>query len=127
MSLNGPGPLWAKTILLVEDNDDLRQMFADALRFAGFVVVQASDGLQALRILENDRPDLLVLDIVLPSVDGLSIRDEILAHTDTKDIPIVIVTGSAETFSHRLRNDCVLRKPVLPDQLVKTVRACMKP
>ena len=126
MSLNGPGPLWAKTILLVEDNDDLRQMFADALRFAGFVVVQASDGLQALRILENERPDLLVLDILLPSVDGLSIRDEILAHTDTKDIPIVIVTGSADTYSHRLRNDCVLRKPVMPDQLVKTVRACMK-
>jgi CheY-like chemotaxis protein len=119
LSLTDSGARWVKTILLVEDDDDLRQMFADALRFAGFKVQQASDGLEALRILENGSPDLIVLDLVLPGVDGLSVRDEILAHIETRDIPIVIVTGSAETFAHRLRGDCVLRKPVLPDKLVE--------
>jgi CheY-like chemotaxis protein len=125
VALDGHVTVEARTILLVEDNDDLRHMFADALRFAGFNVVEARDGLAALHVLENHHPDLIVLDLVLPGVDGLSIRDEILAHTETRDIPIVIVTGSAETFGRRLRDDCVLRKPVMPDKLVKTVRKCL--
>jgi DNA-binding response OmpR family regulator len=123
--LNGPGADGAKKILLVEDDDDLRHMFADALRFAGFDVTQAPDGLAALHILENGHPDLIVLDLVLPGIDGLSIRDEILAHTETRRIPIVIVTGSAEAFGRRIRNDCVLHKPVMPDKLVRTVRNCL--
>ena len=125
MPLKDSGALWVKTILLVEDDDDLRQMFADALRFAGFNVRQAPDGLHALRILETESPDLIVLDLVLPGVDGLSVRDEILAHLETRHIPIVIVTGSADTFADRLRGDCVLRKPVMPDKLVETVRKCL--
>lgn len=126
MALDGRVTVEARTILLVEDDDDLRHMFADALRFAGFTVVEARDGLAALHVLENDHPDLIVLDLVLPGVDGLSVRDEILAHTETRDIPIVIVTGSAETFGPRLRGDCVLQKPVLPDRLVQTVRKCLQ-
>ena len=125
MPLNGLGSLWAKKILLVEDDDDLREFFADTLRVSGLSVQQAPDGLTALHILENDAPDLIVLDLGLPDVDGLSIRDELLAHTDTRDIPVVVVTASAETFGHRLRDDCVLRKPVTAIELVDTVRRCL--
>ena len=125
MASDAEAPRWDKTILVVEDNDDLRQIFADSLKFSGFSVREASDGLEALHVIENTPPDLVVLDLVLPTLDGLSVRDEILAHVETRRIPIVIVTGSAEEFSHKLRGDCVLRKPVAPDTLVATVRNCL--
>lgn len=118
-------PRWSKTILIVEDDGDLRHMFADALKFSGFSVQEAANGLEALRMIEDDPPDLVVLDVVLPVLDGLSVRDEILAHARTRDIPIVVVTGSVDEPGKKLRADCVLRKPVAPDTLVATVRKCL--
>lgn len=116
----------SKTILIVEDSDDLRELFVDTLRFSGFRVLEARDGVDALRIIENRPPDLVVLDLGLPTLDGLSVRDEILSHLNTRDIPIVVVTGSAQQFADKLRGDCVLQKPVAPAQLVATIRNCLR-
>jgi two-component system chemotaxis response regulator CheY len=115
--------LWTKTVLVVEDDHDLRHIFASALRFAGYLVQEASDGLQALQMIEGgDPPHLIVLDLYLPMLDGLSVRDEVLAHEETRGIQIVVVTGSSEDFGNRLSGDFVLRKPVTPDHLVAAVR-----
>jgi CheY-like chemotaxis protein len=115
--------LWKKTVLVVEDDHDLRHLFANALRFAGYLVQEASDGLQALQMLEGgDPPQLIVLDLYLPMLDGLSVRDEVLAHEETRSIQIVVVTGSSENFGQRLSDDDILRKPVTPDHLVAAVR-----
>ena len=117
---------WHATILIVEDDDDLREVFARALSLAGFRVREAADGPAALRLIESYPPDLVLLDIGLPTLDGLSVRDEILAHAETRDMPIVIVTAGADRHAHRLRDDCVLRKPVTTDRLIATVRDCLK-
>jgi DNA-binding response OmpR family regulator len=115
-----------QTILIVEDNEELRRMYAAALSVAGFDARQAADGLEALRYLEgNDPPDLIVLDLTLPHVSGYVVREEIAAHAQTRDIPIVIVTGSSSPLD-KLDVACVLRKPVAPDQLVWTVRSCLR-
>jgi CheY-like chemotaxis protein len=119
-------PRWRDTVLIVEDNDDLREMFARCLTLAGFRVREAADGPEALRTIESYPPNLVLLDIGLPTLDGLSVRDEIRAHAETRDIPIVIVTGGADRHKHRLRNDCVLRKPVTFDRLIATVREWLK-
>ena len=119
-------PRWHTSILIVEDDDDLREVFAKSLTLAGFRVREATDGPEALRAIESQPTDLVVLDIGLRTLDGLSVRDEILAHAETRDIPIVIVTADADRYAHRLRNDCVLRKPVTPDHLIATVRECLK-
>jgi DNA-binding response OmpR family regulator len=118
-------PPWQKTVLVVEDDTDLRHVFANALRFAGFMVREASDGVQALHMIEGDPPNLIVLDLYLPMLDGLSVRDEVRAHEETRRTRILIVTGSPEDFGQRLRGDYVLRKPVTPDHLVAAVRACL--
>jgi CheY-like chemotaxis protein len=89
-------------------------------------VREAADGPEALRTIESYPPNLVLLDIGLPTLDGLSVRDEIRAHAETRDIPIVIVTGGADRHKHRLRNDCVLRKPVTFDRLIATVREWLK-
>lgn len=113
-----------KRILVVEDNADLRRLFRTALSLAGYHVDEAADGLDALRIIENSAPDLVVLDLMLRSLDGRSVQQELAAHAFTRDIPIVVVTGSLLEISG-VNVSCVLRKPVMPDQLVDTVRHCI--
>ena len=115
----------AKRILVVEDNTDLRRMFKTALALAGFDVAEAGDGLEALRVVEERPPDLVVLDLMLHALDGISVQQELAARPATAAIPVVIVTGSA-IDTDRLEVACVLRKPVMPDELVRTVRQCLK-
>jgi CheY-like chemotaxis protein len=113
-----------KRILIVEDDVDLRRMFRTVLAMAGYEVEEAGDGVDALQLLENRLPDLIILDLVLRSLDGLSVQQELASRAITREIPIVIVTGSTiDTAS--LDVACVLRKPVMPDELVKTVRSCL--
>ena len=113
-----------QTILIVEDDADLRRVWRLALQLEGYDVEEAGDGIAALRHLDNHPPDLVVLDLGLPALDGLSVQQEIAAHAVTRAIPIVIVTGSGRDLSH-VDVNCVLRKPIGPDQLVETVRRCM--
>jgi CheY-like chemotaxis protein len=58
-------------------------------------------------------------------LDGLSVHDELVAHAETRDVPIVVVTGSKQDLRERLETACVLRKPVMPDHLLHTVRQCL--
>ena len=111
-------------ILIVEDDEQLRQLYRTTLSLAGFDVRQAGDGLQALREIDRDPPDLIVLDLGLPNVSGFGVQQEIAAHAHTRDIPVVVVTGSTLDLND-LNVPCVLRKPVAPDDLVAAVRRCV--
>jgi DNA-binding response OmpR family regulator len=111
-------------ILIVEDDPDLRRMWRLALTLEGFEVSEAEDGLDALRLVEERPPDLIVLDLGLPRLSGLSVQQEIAAHVVTRDLPVVIVTASEEELGH-VPVPCILRKPVTPDQLVQAVRKCL--
>ena len=112
------------TILVVEDDAALRGMFVTALRMAGFGVQEAPNGYEAIHSVDRHRPDLIVLDLLLPGFGGLGVQKEIADRAVTKHIPIVIVTGSTRELDH-LPVACVLRKPVDPDELVATVRRCL--
>src|SRR6476620_10517654 len=101
-------------ILLVEDNADLRQIFRMALRFEGFEVKEAADGYEALRLLEGGAAQLVVLDLGLPHVDGLTVLREMQGK---HRVPVVVVTASSEDVS-RFDVECVLWKPVTPAKLV---------
>jgi two-component system, OmpR family, response regulator RpaA len=114
-----------KRILIVEDDTDLRRMFKISLSLAGFDVEEAGDGIDALRIIEAAPPDLVVLDLMLQTLDGLSVQQELAARAVTALIPIVIVTGSTIP-TDGIDVACVLRKPVMPDELVRTVQHCLK-
>ncbi len=119
-----PAPLQRQTVLVVEDDPDLRNLFRDALKFGGFNVREASDGLPALQMIEDTPPDLVVLDIGLPSLDGVSVREEIAARAATRRLPVVIVTG-LNVEGTLFKADCVLRKPVTPEELIAAVRHCL--
>ena len=113
-----------KRVLIVEDDTDLRRMFRTSLALAGYEVDEAGDGVDALRIVEDRLPDLIVLDLVLRALDGISVQQELAARTVTSRIPIVIVTGST-IATDALPVARVLRKPVMPDELIRTVKQCM--
>jgi two-component system KDP operon response regulator KdpE len=111
-------------ILIVEDDEPLRRMVRHALTLAQYDVQEAGDGLQALRLLDTDPPDAVILDLGLPVISGHAVRAEIAAHAHTRDIPVIVITGSAGEHDG-LGVACVLRKPFEVDQLVKTVRGCI--
>ena len=113
-----------RRILIVEDDEDLRHLFRIALTLEGFDVEEAGDGLEALRRLDHAPPDLVVLDLMLPFVGGAVVLQEIASQVFTRDIPVVIITGSTADLSD-LKASCVLRKPFAPGELVQTVRECL--
>jgi two-component system phosphate regulon response regulator PhoB len=113
-----------QTILVVEDDEDLRRLFRTALTIAGYDVEEAGDGLEALHKIDQAPPDLVVLDLMLPHVSGVAVRQEIAAHVLTRQIPVVITTGLTLDVGE-IEADCVLRKPVSPDQLLAAVQDCL--
>jgi DNA-binding response OmpR family regulator len=113
-----------QTVLVVEDDAAVRRMYRAALSFAGFVVLEADDALAALRSLDQYPVDLVILDLMLPTLSGLAVQQEIAAHSHTANLPVVIVTGSDMSLD-AVDVACILRKPVTPEQLVDAVRSCL--
>jgi DNA-binding response OmpR family regulator len=116
------------TILVVEDDADVRSLYHMALSMAGYHVVAVGDGIAALRYLDTDRPDGIVLDLGLPRLAGRDVQQEIAAHAETRDIPIIVATGlPAHEHVNVAEVQCVLQKPVKPDELVDAAKRCFPP
>jgi len=84
-----------KNILLVEDNEVNRRLAGFLLRSQGYQVHEATTALEAFEMLKNDRPDLIVMDIQLPGMDGLEITRKLKEQPATADIPVIAVTSYA--------------------------------
>ena len=116
-----------KTVLVVDDERQIAEIARDYLRHAGFDVITASDGASALALARAERPDLIVLDLALPRVDGLEV-----ARTLRRDsnVPIIMLTARVEE-DDRLRGlevgaDDYITKPFSPRELVARVRAVLR-
>ena len=112
-------------VLIVEDDEDLRRMYRTALAFARYDVHDVGDGLDALLHLDSNPPDLVVLDLGLPSVSGHVVRQAIAGDPVTRHIPVVVVTGATGDLES-LDVTCVLKKPVSPDRLIDAVRTALR-
>jgi CheY-like chemotaxis protein len=112
------------TILLVEDDSATRELFDYALRLSGLAVVAARDGLAGLRAIEQQVPDAVVLDLDLPNVSGIDVHQEIVSHAETRDIPIIIVTGTSWRAPAGVFR--TLRKPITSDVLVTVVQQALR-
>jgi two-component system cell cycle response regulator DivK len=116
------GPL----VLVVDDFADNRDMYARFLEFSGFQTMQASNGQEALDKAFATRPDLVVMDLSLPGLDGWEATRLLKGDPRTKEVPVVAVTGHALSGSgERARAagcDSYLSKPCLPVDLVAEIR-----
>ena len=96
------------------------------MRTAGYAVTAVEDGADALHQIEYSRPALVVLDLALPRVGGRDVHRELKARPDTRNIPVIVVSGTdmADVDAKQFAN--VLRKPCDPDRLVDAVDQCLR-
>jgi len=116
------GPL----ILVVDDYEDAREMYAEYLRFCGFRVAEARNGNEALEQAFTLMPDLILMDLSLPGMDGWEATRQLKADERTRQIPVVALTGhalaGASEGAKKAGCDSFVTKPCLPDDLVVEVR-----
>jgi two-component system, cell cycle response regulator DivK len=116
----------APLILVVDDYQDAREMYAEYLQFSGFRVAEASNGTEAVRQAVDLKPDLILMDLSLPGMDGWEATRRLKADDSTRHIPIVALTGhalaGASDGAKRAGCDSFVTKPCLPDDLVVEVR-----
>ena len=86
-----------RTVLIVEDSDDARYFMRLALEQLGYLVVEAENGAVALEVAERERPDIILMDLSLPIMDGLAATEKIRSRDVLRGIPIVAVTAHQET------------------------------
>jgi DNA-binding response OmpR family regulator len=111
-----------KKVLLVEDNSELLELLRLCFKAAGFAVATAPNGVAALELTRSQAPDVIVLDLMLPELDGLAVCDILRKDPATAAIPIIMLTGLSGQLS-RLAGlesgaDDYLVKPVKPNDLV---------
>jgi len=110
-----------KTILVVEDEFDVQQVVADVLRDEGFEVRVCGNGREALVSLRKQRPDLVVMDTMMPILSGLQVLEEMEKSLELKDVPVILMSETALPASEPRRWRVLLRKPFRLEQLLESV------
>lgn len=122
MSLN------AARVLVVEDHDQARKLVEDLLISEGFDVISAVNGAEALRMLKTMTPDLIVLDLLLPWVNGVEVLSTLRQSAVLTRVPVLVTTGSStqEGDLARFGPLVILRKPLDIETVVKTVHTLLE-
>ena len=115
-----------KRILVVEDQEDNRRIMRDLLASAGYELIEAADGEAGVRLAEAERPDLILMDIQLPVLDGYEATRRIKQNPELRAIPIVVVTSYAlsgdDVKAMQAGSDAYVAKPFSPRELLATIR-----
>ena len=120
----------ADRVLIVEDFADSRDMYMEFLQAQGFEVTGAEDGLAALRAIESATPDVVVLDVALPKLDGLSVLRKLRADARYAGLPVLTLSASLgadyQKAAMAAGATAALEKPCLPEELLAAVRKVLK-
>ncbi len=114
-----------KRILIVEDEPALAKLTSFRLKSAGYEVIIAVDGRQGLKMAGKERPDLIVLDLELPVMDGYEVCRRLKDNESLKDIPVVILTASVDRITEKAEQigaDDYLTKPYEPQDLLLKIK-----
>ncbi len=117
----------AKKILVVDDEPDILKVVTFRLRKAGYEIITAEDGQKALNLIKTQRPDLVLLDLRLPVIDGSEVCKQVKADDEVKNIPIILLTATSHINkiadkAKELKADDYLIKPFDPEELLKRVK-----
>lgn len=115
-------------ILVVDDFDDARELLGMIFSDAGFTVISAANGSDAVALARQRLPDVIVMDVTMPEMDGLEATRRIKADPILSHVPVVAYTAKTSP-AKQLRSlfDAVCKKPCAPDTLLALVRRCIRP
>jgi len=117
-------------VLIVEDSLTQRQMISDLLKQCGMTVAVARDGLEALERIQKYDPDLIVLDIVMPKMNGYEVCRRLKADPKTKNVPVVMCSSKGEEFDRywgmKQGADAYIAKPFQSTELIGTIKQLLK-
>ena len=115
-----------KKLLVVEDTQDVREEICDILKMEDYEVLNAENGLEAMKIAKSELPDLIVSDIMMPIVDGYQFFKELKKFPSTENIPIIFLSAKADNedirYGMNLGADDYLTKPLSPENLIISVK-----
>jgi two-component system cell cycle response regulator DivK len=116
----------AKMVLVVEDQDDNRRIVRDLLTNSGFEVIEAINGLEGVQLARTHHPDLILMDIQLPGIDGYEATRQIKTNPGLKDIPVIVVTSYAlsgdDKKAFEAGCDAYIAKPFSPRELLFRIK-----
>jgi CheY-like chemotaxis protein len=113
-------------VLVVDDYPDAREMYGEYLEYSGYDVIQAANGMEALQRAVDDQPDIILMDLSLPVMDGWEATRRLKADARTAGIPVVALTGHAlagiSEGAKQAGCDAFVTKPCLPEDLVHEIK-----
>lgn len=116
-----------KTVLLVDDDLTLREMYEERLKTEGFNIVQATNGEEALLKAREIKPNIVLLDIMMPKVNGFDVLKELKADDDLKDIPVIVLTALIQDVD-RVQGkklgaaDYIVKSETMPGEVITKIK-----
>lgn len=114
-------------VLVAEDDPSIRLALEFVLKYEGFDVVFAEDGAKALEVAKNDLPDVILLDHLMPKMDGKEVFAALKDHEPTSEIPVLVLTGMARQDASDWQGADFIGKPFSPDELVARIKDAIDP
>ena len=120
-----------KCILCIEDEPEMIDLIRLILGRRGFEVKGANGGVEGLQMIRRERPDLVLLDLMMPDMDGWEVYQQMKADEKTKNIPVIVVTAKAQSIDkvlglHIAKVDDYIAKPFSPQDLMNSVEKVLK-
>ena len=119
-----------KTVLIIEDNLDIRENTGEILELTGFRVLSSEDGRHGITLAGDEKPDVILCDIMMPGIDGYQVFKELKANQATSSIPFIYVTASGERNEIKQAMEMgaygYIRKPFDVDELVRLISTCVE-
>lgn len=117
----------AKTILLVDDDVTLREMYEERLKVEGFIITQAANGEEAIKLAKENKPQIVLLDIMMPKVNGFDVLKDLKADPTTKDIPVIVLSALIQDVD-RVEGkklgavDYIVKSETMPGEVIAKIK-----
>lgn len=121
----------SEKILLVDDDMTLHEMYAERLRAEGYVIVSAYDGEEAIEKAYKENPDLILLDIMMPKINGIDVMKKLREDDETKGIPIILLTALVQEINKikdmmQPYDSYLIKSEIMPQEVIKTIEKSLE-